>query len=76
MQPDPALKLPEKTLSPRMVEVITHLSEGKTLPQIASLMGISIYTARTYAARSYERLGASNRTEAVVSAIRLGIVSV
>jgi DNA-binding NarL/FixJ family response regulator len=75
MQPDPARRTTERPLTPRMIQVISCLAEGKTLPQIAVVLKISIHTARNYATRSYERLGVSNRTEAVVAAIRSGIIS-
>src|SRR3712207_8478525 len=39
------------------------------------ILHISPSTAKTYVARVYEKLGARNRAEAVMAAVRLGLVS-
>lgn len=63
-----------KPLSPRMLEVIGLLAQGMTIREAAQVMKITKNTARNLAIRSYERLGARSKTEAVVKAIRTGLV--
>lgn len=74
MQPSPPVT--ERALSPRMQEVVMLLAQGLTMRQIAERLNVSHNTARMYAMRSYERLGVRSRTEAVVKAIRLGLLQV
>jgi DNA-binding NarL/FixJ family response regulator len=62
-------------LSARETEVLAHLVAGRSVPTVAALMHISPSTAKTYVARIYEKLGARNRAEAVMAAVRLGLVS-
>ena len=62
-------------LSARETEVLAHLVAGGSVPSIAALLHISPSTAKTYVAREYEKLGARNRAEAVMAAVRLGLVS-
>jgi DNA-binding NarL/FixJ family response regulator len=62
-------------LSAREREVLDHLVTGQSVPSLAALMHISPSTAKTYVARVYEKLGARNRAEAVMAAVRLGLVS-
>src|SRR5262245_38605794 len=57
-------------LSPRELEVLNLLSQGLSIPAIASSMHISQSTAKTYVARLYEKLGATNRTQALMCALR------
>jgi DNA-binding NarL/FixJ family response regulator len=62
-------------LSTREREVLDHLVAGRSVPAIAALLHISPSTAKTYVSRVYEKLGARNRAEAVMAAVRLGLVS-
>jgi len=62
-------------LSAREREVLDHLVAGRSVPTIAALLHISPSTAKTYVARVYEKLGARSRAEAVMAAVRLGLVS-
>lgn len=61
-------------LSPREREVLDLLQEGHSVPEIAARLYISLSTAKTYVARLYEKLGASNRATALMAAVRLGLV--
>jgi two-component system, NarL family, response regulator len=61
-------------LSPREIEVLTLIAAGKTNKEIANLLFISQGTAKTHVLSIHEKLGVSDRTEAVVSAIRRGIL--
>lgn len=62
-------------LSPRERQVLALLMEGRSIAAIASSMQLSHSTAKTYTARLYEKLGAANRTQAVMAAIRLGLIA-
>jgi DNA-binding NarL/FixJ family response regulator len=62
-------------LSSRELEVLRLLRDGLPIPAIAQHMYISYSTARTYVARVYQKLGAANRTQALMIAMRHGLVS-
>ncbi len=64
----------QQTLSTREREVLYLLQEGQSVPAIAASMFISLSTAKTYVARLYEKLGATNRATALMSAVRRGLV--
>jgi len=61
-------------LSPREAEVLRLLHDGLTTPMIAQKMYISQSTAKTYVARLYEKLGASNRAQALMTAVHYGLI--
>ena len=61
-------------LTPRELEVLALLSQGKTNPQIAETLVISRATAKVHVERIIRKLGVSDRTQAVVRAIELGLV--
>lgn len=60
-------------LSPRQVEVLRLLIAGHSNKVIARRLEISPSTVRTHVEALFERLGAHNRTQAVVAAARLGL---
>lgn len=62
-------------LSSRELEVLRLLRDGMSIPAIALHMYISYSTARTYVARLYQKLGAANRSQALMTAVRYGLVS-
>ncbi|GGD55215.1 helix-turn-helix transcriptional regulator [Erythrobacter arachoides] len=55
-------------ISPREVEVLDELAQGKANKVIARDLGISPNTVKTHVARLFEKLGAANRTEAIARA--------
>jgi len=59
-RPDPLL------LSAREEEIAYWLYEGKTNAQIAQILGISANTVKNHVHRTFEKLGANNRTEAAL----------
>jgi DNA-binding NarL/FixJ family response regulator len=61
-------------LSAREREVLDLLVEGLAIAQIARRLYISESTAKTHVANIYEKLGAGNRAQAVMAAVRLGLV--
>lgn len=62
-------------LSPREREVLDLLVDGLAISQIARRLFISESTAKTHVANIYEKLGAGNRAQAVMAAVRLGFVT-
>lgn len=58
-------------LSPREVEVVSWLANGKTADDIASILNLSPRTVEYHIANAGLKLGTSNRTHTVVEAIRL-----
>jgi DNA-binding NarL/FixJ family response regulator len=61
-------------LSPREMEVLRLLHDGLSVPAIALQMFISVSTAKTYVARVYDKLGATNRTHALMTALHHGLI--
>lgn len=61
-------------LSQRETEVLRLLRDGLSIPAIARQMFISQSTAKTYVARLYDKLGASNRAQALMTALRHGLI--
>jgi DNA-binding NarL/FixJ family response regulator len=61
-------------LSDRELEVLAELVDGLSIAQIASRLYIAESTTRTHVQHIYEKLGASNRAQMVMAAVRLGLV--
>jgi DNA-binding NarL/FixJ family response regulator len=61
------------SLSPRERQVLSLLRDGHSVPQVAATIYVSLSTAKTYVARLYEKLGASNRAQALMTAVELGL---
>lgn len=61
-------------LSPRETEVLRLLRDGLSIPAIALQMFISQSTAKTYVARLYDKLGVTNRAQALVTAMHYGLI--
>ena len=62
-------------LSNREMEVLQLLSEGKTNKEIAKALWISEQTVKTHVAHIFNKLGTSDRTETVATALRNGLVT-
>ncbi len=61
-------------LTRRELEVLGHMAQGRTNPEIARELVIARPTAKTHVERVIRKLGVSDRTQAVVRAIDLGLV--
>ena len=77
--PSPAAAAPaaapdHERLTPRENEVLTYLSKGFTIKEIASLMGIKWFTVNDHIKSIYKKLNVSSRAEAAVLASRQGLV--
>jgi DNA-binding CsgD family transcriptional regulator len=62
------------TLSAREIEVLTHVANGKTNADIGRVLHISEATVKTHLLRVFAKLGVSDRTAAVTTAMGLGIL--
>jgi len=69
---EPPLDLP--ALTPREVEVLTFLSKGFTIKEIAALMSIKWFTVNDHIKSIYRKLNVSSRAEAAVLASKQGLV--
>ncbi len=78
-RPDPTPQTdnepPVETLTPREMEVLTLLTTGQTNQQIAHSLNISKGTAKVHVERIIRKLEVSDRTQAAVRAIELGVSS-
>jgi two-component system, NarL family, nitrate/nitrite response regulator NarL len=74
-KPVPMEKQPDhERLTPRESEVLTYLSKGFTIKEIASLMGIKWFTVNDHIKSIYKKLNVSSRAEAAVLASKQGLV--
>ncbi len=64
----------DEALSRREIEVLQKISEGNRNSDIAALLFISEETVKGHIKHIMEKLGASDRTEAVAIAVRRGII--
>ena len=72
LQEDP----PVEKLTPRQEEVLESLSRGLTNKDIASQLGISDRSVDEHVEALLQKIGASNRTEAVVIALRKHLLKI
>jgi len=68
-------KRSRQTLSPRQMDVLRYLVKGLLDKEIAAQMKLSERTVSHYCSALYQKLGATNRTEAVTLALKQGLVS-
>ena len=61
-------------LTPREKECMRWASAGKTSSEIATIIGRSVETVRLHIKNSIAKLNATNRAQAVATAIQLGII--
>ena len=64
----------QPALTPREVQVLTLISQGKRNKQIAEILGISVDTVPTHLRNIFIKLRVTERTSAVNVAVRRGIV--
>ncbi|WP_030483260.1 response regulator [Nocardioides aequoreus] len=65
---------PLPALTPRETHVLQLLADGRSVTEIARLLGISVHTCRGYVKTLLAKLGAHSQLEAVAVAGRLGIL--
>ncbi|HHY75518.1 MAG TPA: response regulator transcription factor [Firmicutes bacterium] len=74
-KPAPGRKADWEALTAKETEVLKLAAKGLSNKQIASDMGVSPRTVQTHLASIFSKLGVSSRTEAVVMALKSGILS-
>ena len=62
-------------LTPREREVLALLAEGLGVAQISMQLYITESTTKTHISKLYEKLGAGNRAQALMTALRLGLIT-
>ncbi len=63
------------TLTPRELEVLTLIGQGRSNGEIAALLSIAPRTAKVHVQNILSKLGATNRTEAVSIAVKQNLIS-
>ncbi len=61
-------------LSAREREILGHIDEGRSAPDIAKLLYLSPATVKSHLGGLYEKLGVSDRAAAVAEAMRRGLL--
>ncbi|HYW03049.1 MAG TPA: response regulator transcription factor [Gammaproteobacteria bacterium] len=74
-QNQPPPREADTTLSDREKEVLTLVSKGLGRSDISRLLGITPNTAAGYIKTIYRKLNVSSRAEAVLEAVRMGLVT-
>jgi DNA-binding CsgD family transcriptional regulator len=64
------------SLSPRELEVLRWVAQGKSSREISVLLGITSRTVNEHVTSTVRKLSAKNRTHAVAIALRAGIIEV
>ena len=62
------------TISAREEEVLQLVADGLTLPEVAAALYISVKTVKNHLASIYAKLDDRDRTQAVLRAVRMGII--
>ena len=65
---------PSVSLTPREMEILEYMSSPNTYKQIARQLSISEETVRSHAKSILEKLDQPNRAQAVLAAIRMGLI--
>jgi DNA-binding NarL/FixJ family response regulator len=71
---DAKLDAERSNLTLREIQILEFLSEGKSNKEIAAVLSISDETVKTHLKRLYDKLGASDRAQAVAIALRQSII--
>lgn len=64
----------DQLVSPREEEVLQLIADGLTVPEVAARLFISAKTVKNHLASIYDKLDSRDRTQAVLRAVRLGII--
>ncbi len=72
---EPASSHPSQELTGRELDVLRLMAKGYSRPEVAELLGLSVNTIASHCKQIYRKLQISSRAEAVVEAIRLGLIN-
>lgn len=70
----PALQPERPALTPRELEALKWTMEGKTAWEVGAILGISQRTAVLHVNNAMHKLGCTNKHQAVLKALRLGLI--
>lgn len=73
---EPARPAAESVITPREEEVLQLIAEGRSTTEVAEELFISVKTVKNHLASIYEKLDSRDRTQAVVQAVRMGIIKI
>ncbi|MGH9282276.1 MAG: response regulator [Acidimicrobiales bacterium] len=73
-QPDRSAPAAESLLTAREAEVLKLIGDGLSTPEVATALYISTKTVRHHLSSIYEKLDSRDRTQAVLRAVRMGII--
>jgi len=62
-------------LSDREHQILVLLADGLSAAEIAPRLHLSESTVKSHVAKIYQKLGAANRAQALVTAMRIGLLS-
>jgi DNA-binding NarL/FixJ family response regulator len=64
----------ESVISKREEEVLQLVADGLSTPEVAANLYISVKTVKNHLASIYQKLDSRDRTQAVLRAVRMGII--
>ena len=67
---------PADDLTPRELDVLRHLVQGRSNREIAATLDIGDETVKTHVARVLSKLQVENRAQAIVQALKQGLVTI
>jgi DNA-binding CsgD family transcriptional regulator len=62
-------QLEQLGLTPREAEILLWVAQGKTNPEIATILGIGLTTVKKHLEATFAKLGVENRTTAAALAL-------
>ena len=77
--PEVAARIGERLLaqlSPRELDVLQHVAKGLSNKEIAARLGVVEGTVKIHVANIFSKLGVSDRTQALVAAVKRGIIQI
>lgn len=77
--PEVAARIGERLLaqlSPRELDVLQHVAKGLSNKEIAAQLGVVEGTVKIHVANIFAKLGVSDRTQALVAAVKRGIIQI
>ena len=70
----PAAVAADQVITKREEEVLQLIAEGLSTPEVAATLYISVKTVKNHLASIYAKLDSRDRTQAVIRAVKLGII--
>ena len=74
LDPAPTDSEDESVISKREEEVLQLIADGLSTPEVAAQLYISVKTVKNHLASIYQKLDSRDRTQAVLRAVRMGII--